>query len=596
MIEKDELTQLDLPGLLAASRLLLEELTSRVSDPRLLDSVDRFPDGPNRNRSDEWGLYAHVDRGLEERSGTDPDELPNDETLPDETLPDELLNDETLSATAEPVPRGCLPAVLSGVEELGRWVEAARTGLAGQVDQVFEEHATRRGVLGIPEGKCAYRNGADYLQQVLRIPRHEAKKRVRRAVRVMSRLSQDRTQVIPPEMTALANTVTLAQTDPAAVDTVADALTTARADASRAGAPKDRIDPLIAEGERVLAAQARAMDPDALRKVCAYWRQRFDAVVNPDGLEPTEAQMNAAQGLFYHGKGTASLHRWSLLATDGQHETLKTLVSASSNPRTSAGDCAGDGSGSEVWAKHLDGADSLDSRSRAQRELDGLISALIGALALTKQASPTAEEGGSDLPETGSGRTRPQVLVTIDYESLAGRYASLQNGPGTGHVVSQGAYAGVIDPQTIRQKACDADLIPIVLGGRGEVLDVGRSQRLFTRKLRRAIVARDGGCAAPACSIPAPWCEVHHIRFWEHGGPTSVENGVLLCSHHHHAVHAGAWEIEVSGGVPWFIPARYHDPEQRPRRNYYWRPRDPGSPGPDTPGDPSRPDNLDDAA
>ncbi|WP_313815588.1 DUF222 domain-containing protein [Citricoccus sp.] len=590
MIEKDELAGLDLPELLAASRLLLEELASRVSDPRLLDAVDRFPDGSDHDRSEEWGLYAHADRVLDEKGDADPSQL-----LSGKALNDESLGGDSLGATAEAVPAGCLPVVLSRVEELGRWVDAARTGLAGHVDGVFEEHATRRGMLGIPEGKCAYRNGVDYLQQVLHVPRHEARKRVRRAIRVMPRLTPDRTQVIQPEMTALAGTVISAQADPVAVDTVVDALTSARADAGRAGAPKDHIELLIAEGERVLAAQAREMDPDALRKVCAYWRQRFDAVVNPDGLEPTEAQMNAAQGLFYHGKGTANLHRWSLLATDGQHETLKTLVSASSNPRR----YSDDGSGSEVWAEHLDVADSLDSRSRAQRELDGLISALTGALALTNQTTPTAEEGGSDLPDSGSGGVRPQVLVTIDYESLAGHYTSVKGQGAAGHVVSQAAYAGAVDPQTIRQKACDADLIPIVLGGSGEVLDVGRAQRLFTRKLRRAIVARDGGCAAPACSIPAPWCEAHHIRFWEHGGPTSVENGVLLCSHHHHAVHAGAWEIEVKDGVPWFIPARYHDPEQRPRRNHYWRPRDPGSPGnqgPGVPGGPGRRDNLDDAA
>lgn len=139
-------------------------------------------------------------------------------------------------------------------------------------------------------------------------------------------------------------------------------------------------------------------------------------------------------------------------------------------------------------------------------------------------------------------------------------------------MVSTTSYVGDINPQTIRQLACEADLIPVVLGGSGEILDVGRSKRLFTPQLRRAITARDGGCTAPGCSIPAPWCEAHHIRHWEDGGPTSVENGALLCSHHHHAVHAGAWKISVRQGIPWFIPARYLDPQRRPRRNFYWRP------------------------
>jgi hypothetical protein len=72
--------------------------------------------------------------------------------------------------------------------------------------------------------------------------------------------------------------------------------------------------------------------------------------------------------------------------------------------------------------------------------------------------------------------------------------------------------------------------------------------------------------------MPAPWCEVHHIQWWTHGGPTSVDNGVLLCSRHHHAVHSGSWDISVEDdGVPWFVPAPYLDPFRTPQRNRYWR-------------------------
>ncbi|WP_313823453.1 DUF222 domain-containing protein, partial [Citricoccus sp.] len=232
----------------------------------------------------------------------------------------------------------------------------------------------------------------------------------------------------------------------------------------------------------------------------------------------------------------------------------------------------------EPWAGQVDERAALDSRSQAQKRLDALVSALTGALALTSTQSPGSRDGaegalGTDRPDIGGG-SRPQVLVTIDYQTLAGqcreRHAPVPPET-TGHLLSQAAYTGPVSPVMIRQLACDSDLIPVVLGGKGEVLDVGRSQRLFTRKLRRAITARDGGCAAPDCSIYAPWCEAHHIQHWEYGGPTSVDNGVLLCSHHHHAVHAGAWEVEVIDGIPWFIPARYHDPTQTPRRNHYWR-------------------------
>src|SRR5699024_11845233 len=83
---------------------------------------------------------------------------------------------------------------------------------------------------------------------------------------------------------------------------------------------------------------------------------------------------------------------------------------------------------------------------------------------------------------------------------------------------------------------------------------MGRKVRLFTPDQRRALIARDRGCAAPSCTIPAPWCDAHHVIPWKAGGSTSVANAVLLCSHHHHTVHAGMWTIQLTDGVAWFTP------------------------------------------
>jgi hypothetical protein len=102
-------------------------------------------------------------------------------------------------------------------------------------------------------------------------------------------------------------------------------------------------------------------------------------------------------------------------------------------------------------------------------------------------------------------------------------------------------------------------------------LDIGRTTRIFPPHIRKAITARDQGCAFPACTIPAPWCEAHHITYWSHGGPTSTDNGTLLCSHHHHLIHKEQWTIQVKTGIPWFIPPPHIDPHQRPQRNRYFR-------------------------
>lgn len=293
-------------------------------------------------------------------------------------------------------------------------------------------------------------------------------------------------------------------------------------------------------------------------------RRRGEAQPDRRRIARSEAELNAAQGLFHRGR-RRGLHRWDPLVTDAQNEVLQTIGSAATNPRAGH-QAADDAADSAADAGQAPSEPPIDPRTRGQKQADTLLSALRHALAA---ADPDV------LP--ASGGHRPQVLVTIDHQTLL-RQIREAGAPDAGEHTSGTAlscmdFTGPVDPRKIRRTACDADLIPAVLGGDGEVLDLGRARRLFTRAQRKAITARDGGCAAPGCGIPAAWCEVHHIDHWEHGGPTDVDNGVLLCSHHHHAVHAGWWRIEVDGGVPWFIPARHLDPDRTPRRNQHHRTR-----------------------
>jgi hypothetical protein len=116
-----------------------------------------------------------------------------------------------------------------------------------------------------------------------------------------------------------------------------------------------------------------------------------------------------------------------------------------------------------------------------------------------------------------------------------------------------------------RRMAAAADVIPAVLGGHGEVLDWGRSRRLFTRAQRMALVERDAGCAQ--CHAPPSWTEAHHIRWWERdAGPTDLSNAVLLCTACHHRVHRDGWDIHVDGTDVWFTPPAAIDPTRTPRR------------------------------
>jgi Domain of unknown function (DUF222)/HNH endonuclease len=99
---------------------------------------------------------------------------------------------------------------------------------------------------------------------------------------------------------------------------------------------------------------------------------------------------------------------------------------------------------------------------------------------------------------------------------------------------------------TVRRLACDAELIPAVLGSRGEVLDVGRTRRLVTAAIWIALVLRDRHCAFPGCDRPPVMCHAHHIVHWTSGGETKLSNLVLLCGHHHRVVHHSPWEVRIN--------------------------------------------------
>ncbi|HKG49216.1 MAG TPA: DUF222 domain-containing protein, partial [Actinomycetales bacterium] len=116
-----------------------------------------------------------------------------------------------------------------------------------------------------------------------------------------------------------------------------------------------------------------------------------------------------------------------------------------------------------------------------------------------------------------------------------------------------------------RRLACDATVIPMVLGSASEPLDVGRATRLIPPAIRRALIARDRGCAFPGCRRPPRWCDAHHIQHWSEGGPTSLVNLVLLCDFHHDVIHHGQWTVTITDGRPLFTPPAWLDPTRSPR-------------------------------
>jgi hypothetical protein len=115
----------------------------------------------------------------------------------------------------------------------------------------------------------------------------------------------------------------------------------------------------------------------------------------------------------------------------------------------------------------------------------------------------------------------------------------------------------------LRRLAGDAGIIPAVLAGDSEILDLGRKVRMFTQAQRLALLDRDGGCAK--CHAPPEHCEAHHIRWWDKSGTTDVSNGVMLCTRCHHDIHRQHWDIQVAHGQVEFIPPATIDPTRTPQ-------------------------------
>src|SRR5204863_3884162 len=208
---------------------------------------------------------------------------------------------------------------------------------------------------------------------------------------------------------------------------------------------------------------------------------------------------------------------------------VRAAVDPLCNPRTTAG--------------------AVDGRSATQRRADAFVDVRRRSLS------------SGELPDNGGGR--PQVVVTMDWQALRRQIgaAALDDGE-------------LLSPATARRLACDAALIPAVLGGAGQPPDVGRERRLFTGPLRRAVLLRDRGCAFPDCDRPPRWVEIHHLHHWVDGGPTSLDNAVAACGHQHRVIHRGEWRVVISprDGHPDFSPPPHLGIPGPLRNKYHLRP------------------------
>ncbi|MDD7937811.1 DUF222 domain-containing protein [Actinomycetospora lutea] len=320
--------------------------------------------------------------------------------------------------------------------------------------------------------------------------------------------------------------------------------------------------------ERTLAEHAQVLPPRVLRRLA----KRLVDLYDPDGAAPPDGQDDFDQlrlhrrrdgSLVFTGRLGDPMDAEMVLEVFGvlsapagaederglvkrNADAFKDLVQDARGPRGLASDTR-PAPATETPATETPATETPDHR---EDDADGEPLALLPEP--RRPDSPTTTRGWTERPG------RALLTVTIDHRwlcaALAGRggYGTLDSG----HTV---------DAATVRRWACDADIVPMILGSRSEPLDVGRAQRTAPDAIRRALNTRDGGCAFPGCDRTPRRCQAHHVQSWLDRGATAVHTMCLLCRYHHQLIHHGHWTIQMIDGRPWFTPPGFIDPAQRPR-------------------------------
>jgi Domain of unknown function (DUF222)/HNH endonuclease len=286
-----------------------------------------------------------------------------------------------------------------------------------------------------------------------------------------------------------------------------------------------------ARGEAFLVAEATQRNVAALGKLAA----RLLHVLDPDGaarLERDEAgrEVNEDFTLIHRHDGGRGF-RGQLTDEDGAFIDAALDVLAAPRPAQDA---------------------APDPRPAGKRRAD----ALMDLVRIGLKAQELPESGGE--PVTVTVITGPEHLQGDHQSGTQTQTATLEDGT-------------PLSPETTRRLSCDGWLVTAILDAHGAVLDIGRRSRIVPAPMRRAVIVRDGGCAFPGCGRPARWCQAHHIWHWSKGGPTKLDNLVLLCAHHHNVVHHHGWRVHLDHHrLPVFTPPPWIDPDQIPRAA--WRP------------------------
>ncbi|ERG65434.1 hypothetical protein L332_13415 [Agrococcus pavilionensis RW1] len=260
--------------------------------------------------------------------------------------------------------------------------------------------------------------------------------------------------------------------------------------------------------------------------------RRCVALLDPDGVLPNDERQRAMRYLRIRQQPDGS---WltTMRSPAEEGSKLKAMADAWGGPRVKVAfhddKCASGG----CDGKACDGEASLDDRTPEQKMHDAFI------------AMVTAHAGSGDAPVAGG---EPPVLTFVGtIDAYDAHVLGLSHPERTLTIEHTGCPVPI---EGVDQLLCHAAIEQLIVDEHGHPLWLGRTKRIFNRAQRRALAKRDKGCRVPGCGMPAAWCEAHHIVPWQLGGKTDIDNGILVCSFHHHEIHAGRLRVEKAGPGP----------------------------------------------
>ena len=289
----------------------------------------------------------------------------------------------------------------------------------------------------------------------------------------------------------------------------------------------------LADAASALRAEARVLTIEQLAVRARQARALLDLDAEPSRIAEREQVLRDRRYLRL-SRQEDGMTRLNALLDPESAALVRDAVDAATSPRR--------GGPRFVDATERDRAERMlrDPRTTDQLALDAVVELI--------------RIGGAVAPTEVIGVRAPAVQVIVAERDL-------QSGQGLARIEGQS------EPVTIAtgvRHACTSGVVPIVIDSRGDVIALGRETRLFTRRQRVALAARDGGCRFPGCERPPSWAEAHHIIPWSEGGATDLDNAVLLCRHHHLLLHNNGWAITRVDRQLHVVPPPEIDAGQRP--------------------------------